>query len=69
MNNCYDLQLANSHHSNNSNNSACKSNRWALLHVDGEGRELAGFMGLVQLSMLVATLTLGSQLNVKSKGP
>ncbi len=54
---------------NSSNNSAYISNIWALLRVDGEGRELVGFMGLGLVSMFVATLTMGSRLSVKSKGP
>jgi hypothetical protein len=37
-----------------------------LLHVNGEGQE---YMGLVVLSMLVATLILGSWISVKFKGP
>jgi hypothetical protein len=57
MNNNHDLQLTNSCHNNNNNNNAFKSNKWGLLHVNGEGQE---YMGLVVLSMLVATLILGS---------
>jgi hypothetical protein len=60
VNNSHDLQLANSHYSNSSNNNAYKNNKWGLLHVDGEGRKLAGLMGLVLISMLVITLTLAS---------
>jgi hypothetical protein len=37
VNNSHDLQLANSHYSNSSNNNAYKNNKWGLLHVDGEG--------------------------------
>lgn len=50
----HDLQLASSRRSNSSSSSsACRSSRWALLHVDGEGREIAGLMGLVLLLMLL----------------
>jgi hypothetical protein len=66
VNNSRDLQLVNNHRNNSSNSSACRNNKWAFLHVDGEGWKLTWLMWCYY-PCLVVTLTLGLRLYIVRK--